>query len=170
MVSTSNEFYSYFDGDIIINPVTKILWNTCIVFIHCLLWDVWYSNNHLLELQVINLSRWYMPMVLCKTAETPVLTYWSCCSIALSHRYNVFQGVCTRLLTTHLLPIECVHWTNQHDLFKARSTKTWQLQFPKGFPVRVCVLCLLFIIIFHDGIARMEANAWLKQNMAPCSC
>ena len=53
-------------------------------------------------------------------------------------------------------------------MFKARDAITRQRQFPLGLPVFICALYLLFIDIFHD-VARIETDAWLKQNVSWCS-
>ena len=52
------------------------------------------------------------------------------------------------IITTNRLSIEHADWLKPHGTFKARAAKSWQRHFPVGFPVRVCVLNLLFINIF----------------------
>ena len=38
-------------------------------------------------------------------------------------------------LTTHMLFIERADWSKKPDMFKARDAKSWQREFPVGFPV-----------------------------------
>ena len=64
--------------------------------------------------------------------------------------------------TTRLLSIERADWLKLHDMFNARDAKSWQRQFPVGFPVKVCVLILLFTNIFHDVVARIESRYVIK--------
>ena len=61
----------------------------------------------------------------------------------------------------HLLSIEPADWPKLQDMFWARGAKTWQRQFPVGFPVRICALYLLFIEIFHEGVARIESRCMI---------
>ena len=35
-----------------------------------------------------NLTWYYVSMAWCRTAVAPLLTHWSCCSLAVGHRYN----------------------------------------------------------------------------------
>ena len=69
-------------------------------------------------------------------------------------------------VTTHLLSIGRADWQKLHYMFNARDAKSWQRELPVGFQVRNCALNLLFINIFHDVVARIKADAWLKQNMS----
>ena len=55
------------------------------------------SNVEVLDRCVINVDLlvfviWvgYISMAQCKTAVTPLLTHWSSCSLALSHRYSLY--------------------------------------------------------------------------------
>ena len=38
-------------------------------------------------------------------------------------------------VTMHLLSIERTDWSKQPDMFKERDAKSWQREFPVGFPV-----------------------------------
>ena len=62
----------------------------------------------------------YISMVLCKTAISPLLTHWRYCSLALSHRYWISAGCSnlpSRMTITLLTDIE------DHDIFYAMDRK-----------------------------------------------
>ena len=83
---------------------------------------------------------------------------------SLSHLAGVSE------LTTHLLSNECTDWPKLHDMFKACDTKTWQREFPVGFPVRVCDLNLLLINIFHNVVDRIESRCMIKAKYVLLVC
>ena len=70
-------------------------------------------------------GRWLdaISMALCKTAVTPLLTHWSYCSLALSHRYHIEcntcnDRTCSDIKLGNLYPnLVCeswaVHWKQQ---------------------------------------------------------
>ena len=66
------------------------------------------------------------------------------------------------LVTTHMISIQRVDWTMQHEMFKARDAKAWQRKFLVEFSVRFCALNLLFNNIFHDVVSRVESRCVIE--------
>ena len=72
--------------------------------------------------------------------------------------------------TTHLLTIERTDLPRLHNMFKARVVKTWQREYPVGFPVEVAALNSLFNIIFHDIVALVESRWVIKAKRVLLVC
>ena len=87
-------------------------------------------------------------------------------TIAVYDDYEYHNGISVIDITTHMVSIECVDGPKLHDMLKARDAKTRQRKFPVGFPVKVCALKLLFIIIFYDAGVRIARRCVIKAKHA----
>ena len=89
-------------------------------------------------------------MALCKIAETPLLTHWSYCSLALSHRHDVMGEQWTYIATATMIPVMAFPNTGNlifvHKIFL--STLQWRHSESYGVSKRQRIDCLLNYFFF----------------------
>ena len=111
-------------------------------------------------------------MALCKIAVTPLLTHWSYCSLALSHRHDVMGEQWTYIATATMIPVMAFPNTGNlifvHKIFL--STLQWRHDEPYGVSKRRRIDCLLnYFFLVHIKENTKDPPHWPLWGNPPIS-